>query len=160
MSKEIGGKNDRLSNILDNGTLVATCLGATIFKIFGISVQSTETWGHGTWIWAISWKLILTPLLAFLVAKIMGRVLGWIINDVLAESLLVYSTIFSLFATCNLIGLSGPIAILIFNIFFDHSQLSREAELSIKKFSNVLTFFVGVYLSGTTGYVWFEQEGV
>ena len=90
----------------------------------------------------------------------MGRVLGWIINDVLAESLLVYSTIFSLIATCNLIGLPGPIEILIFNIFFDHSQLSREAELSIKKFSNVLTFFVGVYLSGTTGYVWFEQEGV
>ena len=96
--QEIGGKNNRLSNILDNGTWVATCLGATIFEILRISVQSTETWGHGTWIWAFSWKLILTPLLAFLVAKIMGRILGWIINDVLAESLLVYSTIFSLFA--------------------------------------------------------------
>ena len=155
--KEIGGKNNRLSNILDNGTWVATCLGATIFEILRISVQSTETWAHGTWIWAISWKLIVSPLVGFLVAKIMGKFLGWIINDALAEALLVYSTVFSTFAMCNLLGLSGPIAILVFNIFFDHSQLSREAELSIKKFSNVMTFFAGVYLSGTAGYVWLEQ---
>ena len=119
-----------------------------MFEIFRISVQSSETWTHGTWIWAVSWKFMVTPLFSFLIAKVMGRVLAWIINDVMAETLLVYSTIFSMFAVCNLIGLSGPIAILIFNVFFDHSQLSREAELSIKKFSNFTTYLIGVYLSG------------
>ena len=99
----------------------------------------------------------MTPLLAYLVSKVTGQILSWIINDTLAEALLVFSMMYSVFAVSNLIGLSGPIAILIFNIFFDHSQLSREAEQNIKKFSNVMTFFVGVYLSGTAGYVWLEE---
>ena len=35
--KEIGGKNNRLSAIIENGGWVATCLGTTLFEIFRIS---------------------------------------------------------------------------------------------------------------------------
>ena len=54
-------------------------------------------------------------------------------------------------------GLSGPIAIMAYNIFFDHSNISREAELTVKKFYDVITFFSAIYLSGSIGFVWIEQ---
>ena len=35
--REIGGKNNRLTAIIENGGWIATCLGTTLFEIFRIS---------------------------------------------------------------------------------------------------------------------------
>ena len=97
-----------------------------------------------------------------------------IINDTLAEGLMIYASLYFTFAFGNLIGeivfwflelfskfsylgLSGPIAIMAYNIFFDHSNISREAELTVKRFYDVITFFWAIYLSGSVGFVWVEQ---
>jgi len=155
--REIGGKNNRLTAIIENGGWIATCLGTTLFEIFRISVQSSATWRHGTWIAAVSWKMIVSPLFGYLMCKINGKLLSIIINDTLAEGLMIYASLYFTFAFGNLIGLSGPIAIMAYNIFFDHSNISREAELTVKRFYDVITFFWAIYLSGSVGFVWVEQ---
>jgi len=155
--KEIGGKNNRLSAIIENGGWIATCLGTTMFEIFRISVQSSATWRHGTWIAAVSWKMIVSPIFGFIMCKINCKLLSVIINDALAECLMIYASFYWTFSFGNLIGLSGPIAIMAYNIFFDHSHISREAELTVKKFYDVVTFFCAIYLSGSIGFVWVEQ---
>ena len=80
-----------------------------------------------------------------------------IINDSLAECLMIYASIYWTFTFGNTIGLSGPIAIMAFNIFFDHSTISREAEITVKKYYDVVTFFAAIYLSGSVGFVWVEE---
>ena len=86
---------------------------------------------------------------------------------------MIYASLYFTFAFGNLIGkiiiqfkefflifylgLSGPIAIMAYNIFFDHSNISREAELTVKRFYDVITFFWAIYLSGSVGFVWVEQ---
>lgn len=155
--REIGGKNNRLSAIIENGGWIATCLGTTLFEIFRISVQSSATWRHGTWIAAVSWKMIVSPIFGYLMCRINGKLLSIIINDTLAECLMIYASFYWTFSFGNLLGLSGPIAIMAYNIFFDHSNISREAELTVKRFYDVITFFCAIYLSGSVGFVWVEQ---
>ena len=41
--REIGGKNNRLTAIIENGGWIATCLGTTLFEIFRISGKKTKT---------------------------------------------------------------------------------------------------------------------
>ena len=101
--------------------------------------------------------MIISPLFGFVVCKLNGKILSWIINDSLAEALLIYATLFSTFSFGNLIGLSGPIAIMAYNIFFDHSQISRDAEQTVKKFNETMQFFATIYLSGTVGFVFVEE---
>ena len=90
-------------------------------------------------------------------SRLFGSVLNMIINDVLAEVLLIISTIYFTFTTAALMGLSGPMAILAFNIFFENSTLSKEGELALKKFCESAQFFCAIYLAGTAGFVWFEE---
>ena len=40
--REIGGKNNRLTAIIENGGWIATCLGTTLFEIFRISGKKTK----------------------------------------------------------------------------------------------------------------------
>lgn len=93
----------------------------------------------------------------FFISKIHGSILTMIINDVLAEVLLIISTLYFTFSTAALMGLSGPVAILTYNIFFEHSTVSKEGELAVKKFCESAAFFAGVYLAGTAGFVWIEE---
>ena len=56
-------------------------------------VQASQTWHHTQWIWTISWKIIFSPLYGYFVCKIHGSLLGMIINDVLAEVLLILASV-------------------------------------------------------------------
>ena len=44
------------------------------------SVQSSATWRHGTWIAAVSWKMIVSPIFGFLMCKINGKLLRLVIK--------------------------------------------------------------------------------
>lgn len=154
---ELGGRQNRLATIIDMGSWLASALSLIIFELFRISVQASQTWHHTQWIWTISWKIIFSPLYGYFVCKIHGSLLGMIINDVLAEVLLILATLYFTFATASLMGLSGPVTILAYNVFFEHSTLSKDGEIAVKKFCEAATFFAGVYLAGTAGFVWLEE---
>ena len=48
-------------------------------------------------------------------------------------------------------------AILTYNIFFEHSTVSKEGEVAVKKFCEAASFFAAVYVAGTAGFVWTEE---
>ena len=56
-----------------------------------------------------------------------------------------------------LLYLDYILTILAYNVFIEHSTISKEGETAIKKFCQSTAFFIAVYLAGTAGFVWLEE---
>jgi NhaP-type Na+/H+ and K+/H+ antiporter len=57
--------------------------------------------------------------------KMMSAIMNKIINDVLAEVLLVMSCIYFTVAISEFLGLCGPLAVFLLNFVMDYSAISK-----------------------------------
>lgn len=154
---EVGSGKQRLSQLIDNGSWVASVMASMLFEVFRIAVQASENWAHSQWLSALTYKIVLSPVIGIFVGRAMSGIMNRIINDVLAEVLLVVACVYFTVASSEILGLCGPLAVITLNFVMDHSAISKDGEETLKQFLDSASFFCAVYLAGTCGFVWMEQ---